>query len=81
MMTHTEIWGAIDSFANAHNMSSSGLARTSGLNPTVFNNNKRWSKCGQEHWPSMRSIAKILDATDEDLGDFAKYLKSNKKPQ
>jgi len=74
-MNHSEIWGAIDSFADAHKLSSSGLARIGGLDPTTFNHSKRWSKCGKQHWPSTQSIAKVLNAMGSDFDDFAKYIK------
>ena len=80
-MNHRDIWGAIDSFAVEHRLSSSGLARAGGLDPTAFNHSKRWTKHGQEHWPSMRSIAKILAVMGEDFRDFAEYLSPSKKPQ
>ena len=76
-MKHNEIWGAIDSFATEHRLSCSGLAKVGGLNPTTFNFSKRWSKYGQERWPSMQSIAKVLSATGADLQDFAKYFKKD----
>ena len=78
-MNHSDIWDAIDSFASAHKMSSSGLARAGGLDATAFNHSKRWTRYGKEHWPSMQSIAKILTSTNSDLKDFAKYVKSDKK--
>ena len=58
-MTHTDVWNAIDTFANAHNISCSKLAKMGGLDPTTFNKSKRWSKYGQPRWPSTSSIAKI----------------------
>lgn len=69
-MTHNEVWTAIDKFAKVHNMSCSGLARFSGLDPTTFNRSKRHSKYGQPRWPSTNSIAKILEATGSDINDF-----------
>ena len=74
-MNHDEIWNAIDSFATEHRMSCSGLAKTGGLNPTTFSYSKRWSKYGQERWPSMQSISKILTATDKEFADFVKFIK------
>ena len=73
-MTHTDVWYAIDTFAQDHKMSCSGLAKRSGLDPTTFNKSKRWSKYGQPRWPSTNSIAKILDATGATLNDFIKYF-------
>jgi len=77
VMNHSEIWGAIEAFATAHKMSCSGLAKVGGLDPTAFNRSKRWSKYGQERWPSVQSIAKILAATGEDFHEFAKYVKKS----
>ena len=70
------MWNAIDLFANAQNMTCSGLARRSGLDPTAFNRSKRFSKFGQPRWPSTQSIAKILSATNKEFADFAQYLAS-----
>ena len=73
-MTHDQIWMAIEKFACEHGMSCSGLARTSGLDPTTFNKSKRWSKFGQPRWPSTGSIAKILSSTGQKIDDFVKYI-------
>lgn len=51
-MTHEDIWQAIDRLAMANNMSCSGLARCSGLDPTTFNKSKRWTRDGKPRWPS-----------------------------
>jgi hypothetical protein len=45
-MTHEEIWGAIEKFALSQHKTCSGLARTSGLDPTTFNRYKKWSREG-----------------------------------
>ena len=73
-MTHQDIWQAIDTFAHRHNMSCSGLARFSGMDPTTFNKSKRWSKYGQPRWPSTGSIAKILNSTGKTLEEFIKCI-------
>ena len=73
-MTHDAIWNAIECFAGEHNMSCSGLAKTSGLDPTTFNKSKRWSKNGKPRWPSMHSLAKIMTATGSSMDDFIKHL-------
>lgn len=70
MLSHKAIWDAIDALAERHGMSTSGLARLAGLDPTSFNPSKRVSKDGRERWPSTESIAKILEATDEDFDSF-----------
>ena len=73
-MTHDQIWSAIEKFAYEHGMSCSGLARSSGLDPTTFNRSKRWSQFGQPRWPSTSSIAKILTSTGKKITDFVKYI-------
>ena len=69
-ITHSEIWRRIDTLAERHKLSPSGLARRAGLDPTAFNKSKRLAPDGRERWPSMESISKILDATGSGLGDF-----------
>lgn len=70
MISHDSIWDALDALAERHNLSPSGLARLAGLDSTAFNRSKRVSKDGRERWPSMESIAKVLDATGENMNDF-----------
>lgn len=77
-MTHDDIWQAIESFAIQHNMSCSGLAKNSGLDPTTFNKSKRYSKEGQPRWPSTHSISKILASTGSSMEDFARYVGSER---
>jgi phage repressor protein C with HTH and peptisase S24 domain len=76
-MTHDNIWEAIERFAIEHGMSCSGLAKTSGLDPTTFNKSKRYSKEGQPRWPSTLSISKILSSTGSDMGEFTKFIKDS----
>lgn len=70
MLTHKQIWAAIDELAERASMSASGLARNSGLDPTSFNPSKRFTSEGRERWPSTESIAKILKATGTSISDF-----------
>jgi phage repressor protein C with HTH and peptisase S24 domain len=70
MLTHLHIWRAIDALAARHNMSSSGLAKLAGLDPTTFNKSKRGAANGKLRWPSTESIAKVLTATGASLEDF-----------
>ena len=74
MFTHEDLWNAIEILARKNNMTCSGLARASGLDPTTFNKSKRWSKFGQPRWPSTSSIAKILSSTGQKINDFVKYI-------
>jgi phage repressor protein C with HTH and peptisase S24 domain len=70
MLKHGDIWSAIDRLAAAHGMSTSGLARRSGLDPTTFNKSKRVTIDGKQRWPSTESVAKILEATGASMADF-----------
>jgi phage repressor protein C with HTH and peptisase S24 domain len=70
MLTHLQIWRAIDALATRHNMSPSGLAKLAGLDPTTFNKSKRGAANGKLRWPSTESISKVLGATGASLEDF-----------
>ena len=74
MLTHKQIWAAIDELASRVSMSASGLARNSGLDPTSFNPSKRFTNEGRERWPSTESIAKILKATGTSVSDFMEMI-------
>ena len=70
MLTHPQIWRAIDALAARHGMSPSGLAKIAGLDPTTFNKSKRGTASGKLRWPSTESLAKVLSATGASLEDF-----------
>lgn len=70
MLTHPQIWRAIDALAARHGMSPSGLAKIAGLDPTTFNKSKRGTASGKLRWPSTESLAKVLAATGASLEDF-----------
>jgi phage repressor protein C with HTH and peptisase S24 domain len=70
MLSHDQIWGAIDALAERYKMSPSGLAKRAGLDPTTFNRSKRVGADGRERWPSTESLAKILAATGASLDEF-----------
>lgn len=78
-LTHKQIWAAIDELASRANMSASGLARNSGLDPTSFNPSKRFTSEGRERWPSTESIAKILKATGTSISDFMEIIEIKPK--
>ena len=63
MLSHDQIWGAIDTLAQRYGFTASGLARKAGLDATTFNRSKRVAPDGRERWPSTESISKILVAT------------------
>lgn len=74
MFSHTEIWDAIDRLAARQNLSTSGLAKAAGLDPTTFNKSKRASNDGKLRWPSTESLAKILWVTKTRFEDFVALL-------
>jgi phage repressor protein C with HTH and peptisase S24 domain len=76
MLTHTQIWRAIDALAARHGMSPSGLAKLAGLDPTTFNKSKRSTDNGKLRWPSTESLSKILSATGASLEDFVALVSS-----
>src|SRR5882757_8746983 len=74
MLTHAQIWNAIDALAARHGLSASGLARKAGLDATTFNKSKRVTADGRSRWPSTESIAKVLDATGDSIDAFLGFL-------
>lgn len=76
MLSHSQIWAAIDALAARYDMTPSGLARRAGLDPTTFNKSKRVSPDGRLRWPSTESIAKILDATGASIDLFMSMIGS-----
>ena len=74
MLSHETIWNAIDTLAERHQLTPSGLARRAGLDPTSFNKSKRLGPDGRLRWPSTESIAKVLDATGATIDQFMSYL-------
>ena len=79
MLSHSEIWGAIDRLALKLSISPSRLARDAGLDATSFNKSKRVTPAGKPRWPSTESISKVLKTVDMDFEDFACMAK-NKGP-
>ncbi|MCP4314470.1 MAG: helix-turn-helix transcriptional regulator [Hyphomicrobiales bacterium] len=71
MLSHTQIWTAIDALAEDNSLSVSALARRSGLDPTAFNRSKRHGADGRQRWPSTESVSRILEATGCSLTEFA----------
>lgn len=70
MLTHKQIWSAIDALAARYGLSPSGLAKLAGLDPTTFNKSKRGAAMGKLRWPSTESLAKVLAATGASLDEF-----------
>src|SRR6266581_5013562 len=70
MLTHGQIWTALDRLAERSGLSPSGLAKSAGLDPTTFNKSKRITPEGRERWPSTESVAKALAATQTSIDTF-----------
>lgn len=81
MLSHDRIWAAIDALAERSKLSTSGLARRAGLDPTTFNRSKRVAADGRERWPSTESVSKILQATGTSLGEFLALLGARPPPR
>ncbi len=74
MLTHEQIWTALDRLAQRAGLSASGLAKRSGLDPTTFNKSKRITPDGRERWPSTESVAKALAATNSSIDAFVQLI-------
>jgi phage repressor protein C with HTH and peptisase S24 domain len=74
MLTHEQIWTALDRLAERGGLSPSGLAKRSGLDPTTFNKSKRITPDGRERWPSTESVAKALAATNSSIDTFVQLI-------
>lgn len=70
ILSHGQIWAALDALGERYGLSASGLARKAGLDPTTFNRSKRQTAGGHLRWPSTESIAKVLQATGASLDEF-----------
>ncbi len=74
MLTHTQIWNALDRLAARAGLSPSGLAKKAGLDPTTFNKSKRITPEGRQRWPSTESVAKSLAATNTTVDTFVQLI-------
>jgi len=74
MLTHSDIWNAVDRLAARAGLSASGLAKKAGLDPTTFNKSKRITPEGRNRWPSTESIAKSLQATGVTVDTFVSLI-------
>jgi phage repressor protein C with HTH and peptisase S24 domain len=74
MLTHDQIWSAMDRLAERAGLSASGLAKKAGLDPTTFNKSKRITPEGRPRWPSTESVAKALTATNIPIDTFVSLI-------
>jgi len=80
MLTHAQIWTALDRLAARSGLSPSGLARKAGLDPTTFNRSKRMTPEGRSRWPSTESLAKSLAATGTSMETFVQLIDDPASP-
>lgn len=80
MLSHEQIWTAIDRLAERHGFSASGLARRAGLDATSFNRSKRIGPDGRKRWPSTESVSKVLAATGASLDEFLRLIEARDGP-
>jgi phage repressor protein C with HTH and peptisase S24 domain len=74
VLTHAQVWTALDRLAERSGLSPSGLAKRSGLDPTTFNKSKRITGDGRERWPSTESVSKALAATNASIETFVQLI-------
>jgi len=80
LLTHEQIWSALDRLAARAGLSPSALARNAGLDPTTFNKSKRITADGRERWPSTESVAKALAATNASIETFVQLIGDGAPP-
>ena len=78
MFTHKQVWNAIDVIAERYGFSASGLAKKAGLDPTSFNPSKRNGPDGRPRWPTMESIARVLNASGAPVDEYMELLSGKK---
>ena len=78
MLSHKQVWNAIDVVAERYGFSASGLAKKSGLDPTSFNPSKRNGPDGRPRWPTMESVSRLLQASGATMEEFSELLTGRK---
>ena len=78
--THAKVWRAIDRTAEAHGLSASGLAKAAARDPTSFNRSKRLSPTRKPRWPSVETIAKVLNGVGDSVEDFVERMNRSDSP-
>jgi phage repressor protein C with HTH and peptisase S24 domain len=80
MLTHLQVWTALDRLAARAGLTPSGLAKKAGLDPTTFNKSKRITPEGRARWPSTESLAKSLAATGTSMETFVQLIDDTARP-
>ena len=81
ILTHAQVWTALDRLAERAGMSPSGLAKRSGLDATTFNKSKRVTGDGRERWPSTESVSKALAATNSSIETYVQLIGDGARSQ
>src|SRR5260370_7751155 len=81
MLTHGQIWTALDRLAERRGLCAWGLGSWGGLDPPTFNRSKRITAGGRERWPSTESLAKALAATNSSIDIFVQLIDSARGAQ
>jgi phage repressor protein C with HTH and peptisase S24 domain len=79
VLTHDQVWTALDRLAARSGLSASGLAKRAGLDPTTFNKSKRITPDGRQRWPSTESVSKSLAATNTGVETFVELIEGTGK--
>ena len=74
LLTHAQVWTALDRLAERAGLSPSGLAKRAGLDATTFNKSKRITGDDRERWPSTESVSKALAATNSSIETFVQLI-------
>src|SRR5262245_24462189 len=80
MLTHQQVWTALDRLAARAGLTPSGLAKKAGLDPTTFNKSKRITPEGRARWPSTESIAKSLAAAGASIETLIELIEDRARP-
>jgi len=79
MLTHNQIWTALDRLAARAKLTASGLAKKAGLDPTTFNKVETHHAGRPAALASTESVAKALAATNTKVDTFMSLLTDSGK--
>src|SRR3974377_1299459 len=79
MLTHNQIWTAIDRLAARAKLTPSGLAKKAGLDQTTFNKAKSGTPDGRARgrWPAAQSVATARRATGTKVDTVVNLITDN----
>src|SRR5688500_3424303 len=74
ILSHAQVWTALNSLVARAKLSPSGLATKAGLDPTTLNKSKRITADGRPRWPSTAAVATSLQATGVIIDVFVSLI-------